>query len=194
MSPSLAGGLAVLVALFGTAVRVSVQAGAIGDGRAESGARLFRAMLAADTDIERKVDASGALRILIVHTGDSNRAADLGTLVEGGDSRASSAAIKGLSVRTETLRIDQLPRAEKIPVAGAFVAEPLGRQGLAVLIHFGMERHIIVYSAFEGDVENGASGGLSIEAQVRPFVNVSALRNAGITLRGFFLRVAKVYP
>jgi hypothetical protein len=36
-------------------------------------------------------------------------------------------------------------------------------------------------------------GGLSIEAQVRPYLNRATLESSHITLKSFFLQVAKVY-
>ena len=73
-------------------------------------------------------------------------------------------------------------------------AEPLRREAIAALIRFGVDRQVIIYSPFEGDVERGVAGGVSIEAQVRPFVNTAALRASQVTLREFFLKVAKAFP
>ncbi len=61
------------------------------------------------------------------------------------------------------------------------------------LVRFGIDRHVIVYSPFEGDVESGILGGLSIEAQVRPYLNRATLESSHIMLKEFFLKVAKVY-
>lgn len=187
-----AGGLILLGALFVAAMPVAVQSGAYGVSRAESGARLFRAMLAADLDLEKKLDVSGALRVLIVHAGDADRAMSLGGIVEGRDARKTPEAIRGLPVRVETIRVEDVPGAR--PTAGIFIAEPLKRQALASLIRFGADHRVIVFSPFEGDVENGVAGGLLVEAQVRPFVNTEALRAAQVTLKEFFLKVAKAYP
>ena len=52
---------------------------------------------------------------------------------------------------------------------------------------------MIVYSPFEGHVEKGVLGGLSVEAQVRPYVNRATVEASQITLKPFFMEVAKVY-
>jgi hypothetical protein len=193
LSAPLAGGFVLLAALLGAATSAPVQAGS-DSGRAESGARLFRAMLAADTEIERKVDADGALRVLLVHAGDAERAASLSEIVEGREAQRSAAPIRGLPVRHEIVRVDDLANAGKRGVSGVFIAEPMRRDRLNALIRFGAERRVLVFSPFEGDVENGVAGGLSIEAQVRLYVNTQALRASQVTLKEFFLKAAKVYP
>lgn len=190
----LAAGFLFITAALGAAAPSAAPAGAYGDGRAESGARLFRAMLAADVELEKKVDAEGALTIAVVHAGDVDRAKALGDLVARRDANRASEAIKGLPVRIQVLRVEDLPPAGARPVAAVFIAEPLRRDAVGSLIRFGVERRVIIYSPFEGDVERGVAGGLSIEAQVRPFVNTGALRASQVTLKEFFLKVAKAFP
>ena len=190
----LALGLLLLAAVLGAAAPPAVGASAYGDGRAESGARLFRAMLAADIELEQKVDAGGALVIAIVHAGDVDRAKSLGDLVTRRDAKRASEAVRGLPMRTELVRVEELQATGPRAVAAVFIAEPLRREAIGALIRFGVERHVIIYSPFEGDVEQGIAGGLSIEAQVRPFVNTAALRASQVTLKEFFLKVAKAFP
>lgn len=186
--------LLLLAPWLGATASPRAEAGGVGDGRVETGVRLFRAMLAADTEIERKVDGEGALRLLIVHAGDASRAKGVMALLARRDAPQPPEPIKGLPVRLEVVRVEDLAASARKPVAGVFLAESLSRAGLATLIQFGVERRLVVYSPFEGDVEQGVSGGLSIEAQVRPLVNASSLRAAQVTLKEFFLKVAKVFP
>jgi hypothetical protein len=193
MGLPLVGGLIFLSALLGAAVPTDVQA-ASGDGRAEIGARWFRAMLAADTDIERKTEADGTLSLLIVHAGDADRARGLVDAVANPDAQRVPEPIRGLPVRVEVVRIDEIPSLGSRVVAGFFLGESLRRSHLDALIRSGATRQALVYSPFDGDVEKGVPGGLSIQAQVRPLINPPSLRASQITLRPSFLRVAKVYP
>jgi len=193
MKVPLAGALLFLSALLGAAVPTDVLA-ASGDGRAESGARWFRAMLAADTEIERKVDSQGTLRIYVVHTGDTDRARSLVDALARPDARRVSEPIRGLPVRVEVLGIEAGLQLSAGVVGGFFVAEPLRRHHLDALVQLGVDRRALVYSPFEGDVEKGVPGGLSIQAQVRPYINTPSLRASQISLRPAFLKVARVFP
>jgi hypothetical protein len=78
--------------------------------------------------------------------------------------------------------------------AGIFIAQAPPRAALSSLIKYGIGHHVIVYSPFEGHVELGVLGGLSVEAQVRPFLNRATLESSQISLKPFFLSVAKVFP
>ena len=164
------------------------------DGRIPAAARWFRAMLAADTEIEQKVDGDGALRILVVHAGDTDAAKLLIDKVAVRDAGNAIEPIRGRPVHLEAARVDEALGAQKAPIAGMIVAEPLGKDQIQRLIRTTAERRVILYSPFEGDVERGVSGGLSIQAQVRPFINSQSLRAGQIVLRESFLKVAKVYP
>ena len=55
------------------------------------------------------------------------------------------------------------------------------------------KNHIIVFSPFEGDVERGVQCGIAVQARVRPFLNMKSLKSAGVSLKPFFLKVAKKY-
>jgi hypothetical protein len=57
-----------------------------------------------------------------------------------------------------------------------------------------VERGVILYSPFEGDVERGATAGVSIQSKVQPFVNAGTLKSSGIALRRFYLDHARVVP
>ena len=155
------------------------------DRRTSAGVRLFRAVLAADTDLAKKTVAPNQLLIVFVCVDDRRGAADL--------AQRFVQEIRGLSVVTEvTTDATFAGYAKRVP-AGIFIAQPPGKQALASIIRYGIQNRVVVYSPFEGHVESGVLCGLSVEAQVRPFVNRATLAASQISLKPFFLEVAKVY-
>lgn len=157
------------------------------DRRADVGARVFRALLAADLDLPKKTVAGNQILIVFFYTGDSRRAVELAAgFVGGGD-------VRGLTVVTEVTNDATFAKYTGRMPAGVFLADAAPRATVQSLVRFGIDRHVIVYSPFEGDVESGILGGLSIEAQVRPYLNRATLESSHITLKEFFLKVAKVY-
>jgi hypothetical protein len=159
----------------------------IEDRRIEIGARLFRALLAADLDLQKKTASNDRLHIVFFYAGASQRADDL---VKSFD----STSIRELPVTAEATNDPSIDKRSKAVPAGIFIVDLLPRQTLKSLIRYGIEHHVIVYSPFEGDVESGVLGGLSIEAQVRPFLNQATLDASHIVLKPIFMKVAKVYP
>jgi hypothetical protein len=158
----------------------------IEDRRIETGTRLFRALLAADVDLQKKTAGNDRLLIVFLYAAGGRRADDLAKAFGGTD-------VRGIPVTAVATSDSSFAKLGKVP-AGIFIVDSLPRQALQSIVRYGIEHHVIVYSPFEGDVESGVLGGLSIEAQVRPFLNQATLDASHIVLKPFFLKVAKVYP
>ena len=82
--------------------------------------------------------------------------------------------------------------ATRVP-AGVFLAAAPPAPALRAIVQFGIDHSAIVYSPIEGHVESGVLGGLSVEAQVRPYVNLATLQSSRVTLKDVFMKVAKVH-
>ncbi len=157
--------------------------------RITAGARIFRALLAADLDIARKTGSSGDLRLCLLfidHTDNAEMAA--ATLGRRGDSR-----IRKMKISIDILSFAECIADERGPLAGIFLTQRLNAEDLQALMAFANERNMVVFSPFEGDVERGVQCGIAVEARVRPYLNTIALRAAKVRLKSFFLKVAKVY-
>jgi len=184
--------LSALLALLLTPVRLG--ASSEEELRISAGLRLFRYVLAADLDLASKtesiVDGEGrtkeALLLVVFYTDDERRAKEVAAAL-------GETAIRDLPVEAVPCDDPRLAQFDKRQIAGIFVSEAPSNSDLAALIDTAVSRKVVAYSPFEGHVEKGILAGLSIEAQVRPFVNAETLRASGIQLKPFFLKVAKVY-
>lgn len=156
------------------------------DRRELAGVRLFRALLAADTQLNEKVGADGKLLLLFFCTDNSRHAQDLA-------SAFTADPIRDLPIQTEITADPTFKDYSNRVPAGIFIAQSPNSDTLQKIIHYGIDRRIIIYSPFEGHVEKGVLGGLSVGAQVRPYVNMSTVEASHILLKSFFLKVAKVY-
>lgn len=159
------------------------------DRRSEAGIRLFGTLLAADVDLAKKTAPDGSLLLLIYYANDARAAESLAKslrLTPSGEPRK----LGGLPVNV--LTTSDATFAGLAP-AGIFLAQPPPAATLKSIIQYGIARRIIVYSPFEGHVENGVAGGLSIGAQVKPYINAATLQASQISLKAIFMKVAKVY-
>lgn len=183
--------LRVLPWLLGVALAFApmLHADPVQDRRVQAGLRLFKAMLAADLDLEQRVDG-GKLLIVFFYVTDPAAAADLAKRFQGDD---QAGKVRGLPVNVVTADAAGLAALGDRKPAGIFLAEPPAEKALAALIRTSADRRTILYSPFEGHVEKGVLGGIAVEAQVRPYVNRGALETSGIRLKTFFLKVTKVY-
>jgi hypothetical protein len=174
--------LAILIAGAG------IHADEAQDRRAQTGARLFRSLLTADLDLAKKTVDRNQLLIVFYYVDDKRRAADLAARFVG-----DSKDIKELPVLVEVTNDPALAQyASRVP-CGIFLADAPPNRALQAIIQYGIQHHTIVYSPFEGHVEKGVLAGLSVEAQVRPYVNMTTLAASNISLKPFFLHVMKAY-
>lgn len=175
--------LLVLVLGLGLAA-ASARADSQDERRVRTGARVFRTLLLADVALAAKAGVDGKLDIAI-YASASAGIDDIMALIVPDGAGAQGPAI-------ELRRVDALDEATPPPV-GLFLATPLTEAQLARAVDWSIRNQVILYSPFEGDVERGATAGLSIEAKVLPFVNQHTLSASGVELKPFFLKVARVH-
>jgi len=181
----------LLAALLAALVVCPVVADDLVDVRAQAGARLFRAFLSADLDVDKKTVENNQLLILFFYVDDKNRATELAGHFLG--QNKDGGTIRGLPLTVAYSSDATLGGFKSRVPAGIFLAQPPSEAARKAVIRYGIEHHVIVYSPFEGDVESGVLGGLSVEAQVRPYVNLSTLSASNISLKPLFFKVTKVF-
>lgn len=169
----------------------TVQADGYDDRRARAGARLFRSLLAADIALETKAATDGALHVVVLG-GDPHFAEELTGLIAPADN-ATSPRIRNLPLRIDAHSEFPTGEADAPRIVGIFLATPLPAPELDRLIRWSISHRVILYSPFEGDVERGATAGISIEAKVQPYLNAATLQASGLELKPFFVKVAKVH-
>jgi hypothetical protein len=154
--------------------------------RIRAGLDLFPSILAADMNIEAKKDPDGYLLLVLVYTKNEETVSDMAGYL------AKVQRIRDIPIRVEISDVRSLGRFEKRIPAGLFLAQPV-KQNLGDLIEYGRKHEIIVFSPFEGDVENGVLGGIHISDRLLPYINMSAMQSSKIQIKPFFLRVAIRY-
>lgn len=97
--------------------------------------------------------------------------------------------IRGHPVLIEAVSIDRLLNASVDRYSVVFISEPLN-EAREALIEFSKQQQIMLFSPFKGDVEHGVMSGFEVTNKVLPAVNLTALKEANIRLKAFFLRIA----
>jgi hypothetical protein len=156
--------------------------------RAELGVRLFRTLLAADLDLTKKTVENNQLLVVFYYVDDKRRAEELASRFVG----SPPEKVREMAVIAEVTNDAAFAKYAARGPAAVFITQSPNASVLRSVIRFGIDRRVIVYSPFEGHVEKGVLGGLAVEAQVRPFVNLATLEASKISLKQFFLQVTKV--
>ncbi len=160
------------------------------DRRATVGLSLFRALLVADQEAEAKADEAGELPVYVLYAEDRVQA----------DTHADTLKLELGHIRERRTRIESVSfndylspeRANPNPL-GIFISQRLTDDELERLVRRSIEQGVILFSPFEGDVEKGVLAGLSVQASVRPYINLAVLKETGIAIKPFYLRVARTY-
>lgn len=183
----LGAGLLLLAMLVGGGAQAADE---YRETRLRAGVRFFRALLAADLDITSKAGEDGKLLLLFAYSRNQREAARLAQMAARG---GATAMIRELPIHVASVPSSALDSYRGAVPAGIFLAEAPPSEVLAAVVRYGIRQQRIVYSPFEGHVEKGVLGGLSVEARVRPRINMTTLRASKVAVKAIFLKVAKVH-
>lgn len=147
--------------------------------------RLFPSMLAADEALEQRTDANKQLTILVIYLERRDAAERAAAEIR----RVGS--IRKIKVDVRIVTVASLSTYPQ-QLAGIFIADRL-ESSLPQVIAFAQSRNIITFSPYRGDVEQGVAGGILVRDRILPYINLKTLREASITLRPFYLKVAETY-
>lgn len=151
-----------------------------------AGLDVFPSLLAADKDIIHKVGPDGKLLLVLVYAGDREAAAEMARHLR------RIKQIRDIPLRIELRRNTSFQAATESRPAGIFLTQRMG-SALKPIIRFGIEQHVIVFSPFEADVEQGVLGGIVVREGILPYINVKTMHSSDIQVKSFFLRIAKLY-
>ena len=161
--------------------------------RIRIGLKLFRAILAADTQIDSKQGAGGKLALAIIYNNDKQQADLYARLLQELGKGKKQSKIKGIPTVVHVIATHSLEQLSVQQYAGLYVVEDLENSVLQQLVDYGIGHHIISYSPYPEAVEQGISAGLMIGARVRPYVNLLTLKRSQLQIKPFFLKVSKQY-
>lgn len=179
--------IALAVLLFSLPC-ASLVADAFSERRAYVGLKLFRTLVAADLEIRKKVAGDGTLPIYLVYANSDSAALEYEQNLQ-----ASLPTVRDIPASVRVLPLADVLRDRPPRPAAVFIAQQLDDAELDRLIRHSIARQIILFSPFEGDVEKGVLAGLSVEATVRPLINMQTLNASQVAIKDFYLKVAKRY-
>ena len=180
--------LIVLVGVFDTAYSADQET-----TRIRIGLKLFRAIMAADMQVNEKQDAEGKLALAVIYKNNQSQADLYSEKLQNSGKGKNQGKIKGIPIVVHAIAADHLEQLSAHRYAGIYIVEEIDGAVLQQLVKHAVEHQIISYSPFSGAVEQGVSAGLIIEARVKPYVNLHTLKSSQLELKSFFLKVSKHY-
>ena len=178
--------MTVIIFLFGL-ISVGL-ANEATDRRVQISLPLFPRIVAVDNKFQEKLTDDNKARLVFVYDRDKLKANELAKSVGEANKNIVNVRVDTVSVQL----VEQLKENTLIPTA-IFVAEPLGEADFRELVLYGINKGIIVFSPYSGDVERGATVGLAITSRVFPYFNNSTLEASGVEINQLLLDMSKRY-
>lgn len=158
------------------------------DRRVQISLPLFPRIVAVDSKFQDKLTEDKKARLVFVYDRNKSKAKEL--------AKAVGKANKNIvNIRVDTVPVplvEQL-KANTLTPTAIFVAEPLGETDFKELVLYSINKGIIVFSPYSGDVERGATVGLAITSRVFPYFNNHTLESSGIEINPILLDMSKRY-
>ncbi|WP_146027086.1 hypothetical protein [Bowmanella denitrificans] len=159
-----------------------------GQHRAYVGLKLFRTLVTSDLGLHERIAQDQTLVFYLIHV-NSDEDAQLYRQVLAD----SFEQLQNAKTRVEVVTLEELLALPGKQIAGAFITQPLNDDELKALVAKSIAEPFVLFSPFEGDVEQGVLGGLSVQATVRPYINLRTLKRSGLNIKSFYMKVAIQY-
>jgi len=161
--------------------------------RIRIGLKLFRTILAADTQITQKHNAHNELPLTLIYKSNQSQALLYAEKLRNLGKGKSQGKIKKISIVINILSSAELDKLPLHKPAGIYIIEELDVNTIQQLVNYGINQQIITFSPFSGAVEQGVTAGLIIDARVKPYINNTTLKSSQLQLKSFFLKVSTKY-
>ena len=178
----------VAVAFYCLFLLSAVNASEATDRRVKISLPLFPRIVAVDNNFHSKLTEDNKVRLVFVYDRDKAKAKELAKEVAKSNSNIVNIAVDSTYLSLK----EQLSDSASTPTA-IFVSEPLGKSDFSKLVLYGINKGIIVFSPYSGDVERGATVGLAITSRVFPYFNKKTLDASGLEINPILLNMSKSY-
>ena len=155
--------------------------------RAEVGLKLFRTFVNSDMKIENKAQ-DNQLLIILTYANDQEIAQQHQQKLQ-----SAFSSVNRIPVIIQAANLQQLLQQSNPKPAAIFISQPLNDDERKILVNYSIEQSVILFSPYQGDVEQGVLAGISVQATVRPLINMSTMEKGGFHIKSFYLKVAKQY-
>lgn len=166
----------------------SVFANETTDRRVKISLSLFPKIVAVDNGFQSKLTEDNKVKLVFVYDRNKSQAKALAREVGKANRNIVNFQVDCLSVPLTDQLQDQLAAPTAI-----FIAEPLGEDDFRQLVLYGINKGVIVFSPYSGDVERGATVGLAITSRVFPYFNNNTLQASGVEINPILLEMSKRY-
>lgn len=147
---------------------------------------VFPRIVAVDEGIQSKLTEANKIRLLIIYDQDAFAAQQIAN-----DMKNLFSNIAGRAVEFVVENAVQAVKEGMRHASAVFIAELLDDNVFSAFLKLAVEQHVLVFSPFAGDVERGATVGISISSRIKPHFNLTTLRLSHINIHEKLLSISQ---
>lgn len=149
---------------------------------------VFPRIVAVDNEFQNKLGKDGQVLLVFLYDSNKNKALQLAQMLH-----AKLTNVAGLKFITKVSPVSNLTKNNDAVPTAMFVAERLPKKAFEAAVAYAINNQRIVYSPYVGDVERGATAGISITSRVNPYFNLKTLESSNIKINALLMNLSKVY-
>lgn len=149
---------------------------------------IFPRIVAVDQELRTKLSDTARVRLLVIYSREALAATRVVSSLEG-----QVKNIGGRAVEVLMQSMAQVMKGGMLQSSAVFVAEPLGEEEFNRLVENATRQRVLLFSPFAGDVERGATVGISISSRILPYFNMAMLQRSRVSINDKLLSISQRY-
>ena len=150
---------------------------------------IFPRVVAVDNNFRNKLVDGNNVQLVFLYSVNESRAIDLAARLN-----ENVKSIGGMKVVASSKNINNLLNSqEEAKPTAIFLSERLADEELLKIMSYAQTEKRLVFSPFSGDVERGATVGISVTNRVKPYFNLKTLRVSEIVINALLMKMSKRY-
>lgn len=150
---------------------------------------IFPRVVAVDNHFRDKLIDGDEVQLVFLYSKNKLRASELAARIN--DNGKSIGGMKVIASVKNIVNIKK-DKSGKNPTA-MFLSERFSDDELVSIMAFAESNSRLVFSPFSGDVERGATVGISVTNRVKPYFNLNTLRRSDIDINALLMKMSKRY-
>lgn len=150
---------------------------------------IFPRVVAVDNSFRSKLVDGKNVQLIFLYINNESRANSLAARLN-----ENVKSIGGMKVIASAKNINNfLSSQEEVRPTAIFLSERLADEELMKIMSYAQSEKRLVFSPFSGDVERGATVGISVTNRVKPYFNLKTLRVSEIVINALLMKMSKRY-
>lgn len=178
----------LLLSIASVAMSVQSFGDTMQERRVTISASIFPRIIAVDEDLHKKLDGKENIVLGLLYDSDKSKAENISSLLT-----RKIKKIAGHRIIIKLIDINNNNLQQYNQLGGLLLIEPMSDTDVREILDFSIQKQILCFSPFEGDIERGLMAGIFVGSKIQPYFNLKSIDKAKVQIKPALLRVSKTY-